>query len=132
MSSQATLAGRRRAERLMLDSGTARRPTGGWAYNATTKRDEEAASTLFTSRCKVQTRTLVARDADVGGRTATTVRVELHLPASTTALTVGDLFEVTTPHASSLVPAGTVYRVMAPVGKTLATARRYDVEVVVS
>jgi hypothetical protein len=114
----------------MLDRGTAKRPTGGYEYVA--GEEVEAADVLFTSACKIQSRTLVARDAEVGERTSVSVRTELHLPVSSAPLTAGDLFVVTTPHALSAVAAGTVFRVTAPVGKTLMTARRYEVEVAVS
>lgn len=124
----ATLAGRSAAERLMLDAGTAKRPSGGYEY--VDGKDVQAADPLFDSRCKIQTRMVQEKAVEVGARTATVLRVELHLPADTAPLTVGDLFTVTTPHALSTVPAGRTYRVLAPFEKGLATARRYDVEVV--
>ena len=114
-----------RAESLMLDAGTAARPTGGTVY--VDGVDVEETDPLFSSVCKVQSRNLVAREAEVGARTSVTVRTELHLPVSTAPLTAGDVFVVTTPHALSAVPSGTRYRVTAPVGKTLMTARRYEV-----
>ena len=120
---------RAQAEALMLDAGTASRPTGGMVYDPETQTEVEAADTLFSSACKIQTRTLVSRDEEVGGRTATVVRLELHLPVDTAPLTTGDLFTVTTPHANSTVPTGRTYRVLAPHEKSLPTARRYDVEV---
>ncbi len=140
----------------MLDTGQALRPTGGYEY--VDGAEVLATETLFTSRCKIQTRTLVSREAEVGGRTATVVRVELHLPAKPPpgvslkdyALTVGDLFEVLDPAPDvdasaglvllgnwqapdqSTVPVGRRYRILAPHEKTHPTARRYDVEVVVT
>lgn len=125
----AILAGRIAAEALFLDAGTAKRPTG---TTYTGGSDTETFTDLFSSPCKIQSRNLQARDAEVGERTSVSVRTELHLPVSTAALTAGDVFVVTTPHALSTVPAGTRYRVTGPVGKTLATARRYEVELVVS
>lgn len=123
------------AEALMLDAGTASRPTGSVYDPAADDGDGanvETTADLFSSKCKVQSRNLVARESEVGERTSVSVRTELHLPVSTAALTVGDYFTVTTPHALSTVPAGTRYRVTAPVGKTMATARRYEVELIVS
>ena len=120
---------RAQAESLMLDAGTASRPTGGYVYDPETQSEVEATEPLFASPCKIQSRTLVVRDEEVGGRTATVVRLELHLPADTAPLTTGDLFTVDTPHASSTVPAGRAFRVLAPHEKSLPTARRYDVEV---
>ena len=125
--------GRRAAEALMLDSGTAKRPTGGYAYNSTTQTETQATTTLFSSPCKIQARdALQERAVEVGGRTATAVRLELHLPADTNPLTAGDLFTITSVQAASSVPTPRTYRVLAPFEKGLATARRYAVEVYVS
>lgn len=121
---------RAEAEALMLDAGTAKRPTGGYTY--VDGEEVLATADLFSSPCKIQNRHLVAQEEQVGERTSVSVRTELHLPVATAALTVGDLFVVTTPHALSTVPADAVYRVTGPVGKTLSTARRYEVEEVVT
>ena len=121
---------RSEAESLMLDTGKALRPTEGWTV--VDGIEVQATDDLFTSACKIQTRTLQAREAEVGGRTAVEVRTELHLPASTAPLAVGDLWEMTAAHALSLAVVGARYRVTAPVDGTLKTARRYEVERVVS
>lgn len=122
---------RSEAEALMLDYGSASRPSGGFVYDAGTDSDVEATDPLFSSACKIQNRALVARESEVGERTSVSVRTELHLPVSTAPLTAGDLYTVTLPHALSTVAADSVFRVTAPIGKTLATARRYEVESVV-
>jgi hypothetical protein len=126
----AVLAGRRAAEALMLDAGTAKRPTGATVYAAGVESD--ATDDLFDSSCKVQAAGLQARNTEVAGRTATTVALELHLPVATAPLAAGDWFEVTTPHEVSTVPTGTVYRIVAPVEGSQKTARRYQIERVVS
>lgn len=126
-ATSATLAGRRAAERLMLDAGQALRPTGPPAYNKELQQNVTPTELLFPSRCKIQARELQAREAEVGGRTATTVRLELHLPATTPPLDVDDLWEVTATHPLSTARL-VRYRVLAPVGKTLATANRYEIE----
>ena len=107
--------------------------------NGTPVQDPETGSesipptVRFSSPCKVQARNLQARQEEVGGRTATTVSVELHLPISAPAVEVGDLCEITAvgslsdPHL-----LGRVFRVVAPVAKSFATARRFDVEQVMS
>lgn len=118
------------AEKLMLDTGKALRPTGDYEY--VDGEEVLAPSELFTTVCKVQTRNLVAREAEVGGRTSTTVRTELHLPADSDPLTAGDLWEITAVHPMSLSVVGQRLRVLAPVAGTLKTARRYEVEEVVS
>ena len=87
-----TLAGRRAAESLMLDYGEALRPTGGWTV--VDGVEVQATEMLFHSACKIQTRQVQARESEVGGRTAVEVRMELHLPAHTEPLAVGDLFEI--------------------------------------
>jgi hypothetical protein len=120
------------AEALMLDAGQATRPTGGFEYDPDSDSDVEAADDLFDSACKIQSRNVQPTSAEVGGRTSVTVRTELHLPVDTDPLTAGDVWTVTAVHALSTVENGTAYRVLAPVGKTLGTARRYEVEQVVS
>lgn len=127
-----TLAGRRAAEALMLDEGKALRPTGGTTYDPVTQTEVEAADELFISRCKTQARNLQARDSEVGGRTSTSVRTELHLPADSPALKPGDLWEFTAAHPLSLTRVGQRVRVAGPVAGTLKTAARYEVEEVVS
>ena len=121
---------RAQAESLMLDTGKALRPTGGYEY--VDGEDVLATDDLFTSRCKIQTRTIQARESEVGGRTAVTVRTELHLPADTPPMVAGDLWEFTAVDPLSLATVGQRVRVLAPVAGTLKTARRYEVEQVVA
>lgn len=122
----------------MLDTGKALRPTGeGFVYDEIAQTDVEATEPLFGTteepvRCKVQTRQVQARESEVGGRTAVEVRMELHLPATTAPLAVGDLWEFVTVHPLSLSIVGQRVRVTAPVAGTFKTARRYEVEEVVS
>lgn len=119
--------GRRAAEALMFDTGKALRPTGGWTVVGGVEVPNTAP--LFDSvRCKVQTRDVQAVESEVAGRTAVEVRTELHLPASSAALAVGDLWEITAAHSLSFAVVGARYRVTAPVDGTLKTARRYQVE----
>lgn len=128
----AALAGAAAAERLMLDAGTAKAPTGGSTYDPDTQTDVDAFDTLFSSACKVQNRNLVARESEVGGRTSVTVRTELHLPMSTAPLAVGNFWEITAANPVSVSQPGELFRVLGPVDGTIKTARRYEVERVVS
>lgn len=115
----------------MLDTGKALRPTGG--YTVASGIEVPATSDLFSAtRCKVQSSQVMAQESEVGGRTAVEVRMELHLPASSAPLVVGDLWEFTAVHALSLQVVGQRLRVTSPVAGTLKTARRYSVEQVVS
>lgn len=127
----AVLAGRRAAESLMLDTGKALRPTGGTYYDKTTQTERLDGDDLFVSRCKVQ-EGLGATDSEVGGRTATEIRPRLHLPASTPPLAAGDVWEMTAVDPLSLEVVGARYRVIAPAVGSLKTARRYEVEAVIS
>lgn len=122
------------AERLMLDTGKALRPIGGgMVYDKILQRDVEPTEGLFGPvRCKVQTRNVQARESEVGGRTSTAIRLELHLPADSPAMEVGDLWEFTAAHPLSLTRVGQRVRVVGPVAGTLKTAARYEVEEVLS
>jgi hypothetical protein len=125
-----TLASRqRRAERDMTDTVTLRRATGNTTQDPDTGSTVPEYADLFTSKCKVQARSLQALTAEAGGRTATTVRLELHLPLSADPAETGDVAEVTAVGALSDVQLlGRTFRITAPVAKSYATARRYEVE----
>jgi hypothetical protein len=122
----------REAESLMLDYGKALQVTGPKAYDSAAQAEVEPTADLFESPYKIQTRNLVARESEVAGRTATTIRVELHLPASTEPLATGDLWECVTPSADSFETAGDRWRVTGIAAGSLKTARRYEVERVLS
>lgn len=126
---------RAEAEALMLDTGKALRPTGT-TYDPAADGGNGATVTtyddLFASKCKVNTRNLVAREAEVGGRTSTSIRMELHLPAGSDPLRENDVWEFTAVHPLSLTTVGQRLRVVGPVAGTLKTAARYEVEAVVS
>lgn len=130
----AIMRGRFAAESLMLDTGKAMRPTGELIYDDVLQREVEQfdESFGFTSRCKVQSRNVQPHAAEVGARTSVEVSTELHLPASTPALEVGDVWEFTAAHPLSFAGVGQQVRVIAPVAGSLKTARRYQVEEVVS
>jgi hypothetical protein len=119
------------AESLMLDTGAAKRPSGR-GYNSSTQSDGDTYTDLFSSPCKLKAVNVAALTAEAGGRTATTVRLELHLPVGTAPLTVGDVWTMTAVDASSSATVGATYRVTAPVDGSFLTARRYEVERVVS
>lgn len=117
----------------MSDTGVMRRPTGRTVQDPDTGSEVPQLEDVFGSQCKIQTRNLQASGSEVGGRTAVTVRVELHLPVDAPPVLAGDVFEVTTVGAlSDLQLLGRQFRVIAPVGKSYATARRLEVEEVVA
>lgn len=117
----------------MIDEGTMRRPTGHPTQDPNTGAEAPALSDLFTSKAKIQNRNLVAQSSDVGGRTATTIRMELHLPVDAPAVHVGDVWEHTSVGAlSDMQLLGRKFRVVSPAGKSMATARRLEVEEIVA
>lgn len=126
-----TLAGRRAAESLMLDTGQASRPLEN-QWVVVDGVEVQATAPLFGSVCKIQTREVQARESEVGGRTAVEVRMELHLPVDTAPLTAGDVWGIAAAHPLSLSVAGQRFRVVGPVAGTFKTARRYQIEEVVS
>ena len=122
---------RLQAESLMLDTARAERPAGR-VYDSTEQAEVDTFTDLFTSPCKVKARNVAALAQEVGARTATTVRLEVHFPVTTEALQVGDVIEVTAVADVSTAVVGARYRVTAPVDGTYLTARRYEVDRVVS
>lgn len=114
----------------MLDACEVKRPNGT-TFDEVAGRDVPAYTTLFASKCKVQARELAPRESEVGGHTATTVRLSVHLPVSAGEVTTDDLVTITASvYDAQLV--GRVFRVVAPVGKSFATARRVEVSEVVA
>lgn len=127
------LRGRENAESLMADAGIMRRPTGRTTLDPVTDQESEVFTDLFTSKAKIQTRNLVSTVSEAGGRSVTTVRMELHLPVTVAAVRTGDIWEHTTVGPlSDPQLVGRKFRVISPVGKTWATARKLEVEEVVS
>lgn len=129
----ALTAGQALAEALMTDTCIVRRKTGATAQNEDTGTVEPVYNDQFTSKCKIQARSLQALQAEAGSRTATTVRLELHLPLSAAAAETFDQVEVTAVGALSDVQLlGRKFTITAPVAKSFATARRYEIEGFVS
>lgn len=127
-----TTAGRTAAESLMVDRGIMRRPTGLSTQDPDSGAETPTFDDLFESKAKIQARNLQAITQEVGGTTSTSVRVELHLPVSAPAVQVGDVWEHTRVSSLSDVQLlGRKFRVVAPVGKSFATARRLEVEEVI-
>ena len=103
-----------------------------WYKTGETVFDEDLGRTVpvwlvrFESKCKVQSRAVTVREAESGGRLVAVSTLELHFPVSAPLVVSDDEVEVT----ESLDPqvTGRRYRVVAPVGKTYSTARRFHVE----
>lgn len=99
-------------------------------FNESTGVDEPAFVVQFSSVCKVQARELQSAEVDAGGTERTLLRLTVHLPVSAPVVATDDRLTVTASRDAQLV--GRVFRVLAPVGKSIATARRIEVEGVVA
>lgn len=117
----------------MSDTGIMRRPTGRTALDPVTDQESEIFEDVFTSKAKIQTHGLISRVHEAGGRSVATVRVELHLPITAPSVRTGDIWEHTTVGPlSDPQLVGRKFRVVAPAAKSLATARRFEIEEFVS
>lgn len=73
----------------MLDTFAIGLPTGEWAYDEHLQAEVEVIDPLFTTKGRVKVTALVARESEVGGRTAVTVTRELHIPTTSPAVPAG-------------------------------------------
>ena len=81
---------------------------------------------VYEGRAKVQSNTAMAGNPEAGGQLFTVERKELHVPALTPGLDVGQMVTVL---ASALQPTivGETYRLTEPSGKSWQTAQRWVV-----
>lgn len=134
MSLQSTLAtAQRMSEGHMRDTGKAQRPVGR-AYDASpsVQADVDTFTDLFTDKCKLLAPQAQPLAEEVGGRTATTLRSVLCLPAASAPLQVGDVWELTAVAPESLARVGWRLKVTGAALGSLGADRRYEVEVVAS
>lgn len=139
MSRESTLqAGRVRAEEAFSDTVRFKRKTGRTTQDETTGREAAEYETLFTSKCKVRIGALgslvpTAKERLDGGREVTQLRSVMHLPVDAPRLEPNDIGElIAVGDVSDLQLLGRSYRVVAPIGQTYATARRFSVEEILS
>lgn len=121
---QLLAAGRRAAEAKMLDTCTAGRPgeeeTDGQG-NVTTP-----LTPLYAGRCLVQTYEAQESNPVAGGATLTVQRYRVDVPVGAFAPAIGDVITINTAAADPNL-AGRVYRVVALLHKSQATAYRLGV-----
>lgn len=117
------------AEGRMIDACTITRGGGEETMDPETgEYTTPAGSTIYVGKCEVQVSdSLSARDADAGGEVATILRLTLKVPVSVTGIRKNDVAVIT---GSMLDPdlVGRKFRVTAGHSKSLATARRMQVE----
>lgn len=133
----ALMAGRKMAEEAMID-------TCRVSYLGTPVLDEDtgqvtpAETVRFTSRCKLSVGSLgslipTSRERRAGGREVTELRLILYLPMDAPPVHPNDIVEIIEigdPSDPSLL--GRRVRVVAPVGQTFSTQRRFSVEEVLA
>lgn len=123
----AVLAGRRRAEALMVDTCTVTR-AGSGTTDDLTGEVTSTPTTVYAGRCKVQQAAAMGQRVDAGEASTVLLRLEVHLPvAGSEDVRRGDLVTIT---ASANDPAlmGKTFRVHDQAAKSFATARRLGVE----
>ena len=122
----ATLAGRRAAERNMVDACLIRHRTGE-STDPDTGVVTPTYSTVYAGKCRVQQRALVSQGAETGQAHVFQVPYELQLPMSVTGVAVEDVVTVT---ASVLDPelVGRLFWIRGLGGASHKTARRLPIE----
>ena len=110
----------------MLDTCTVKRVTGV-TTDLLTGADVPTYSTIYDGPCKVQTFEPQERNPEVGGATLTVQRYSVHVPVGAFVPAVGQVVTITD---AALDPnlTGRMFRVVALLHKTAATAYRLGVE----
>jgi hypothetical protein len=128
MSAQsATLAGRAAAERLMVDTCTVTRVTGG-SGDPETGIYTPTRATVYTGKCRVQQAPIARAGSrsEVGEASVVQVGYILQLPTSVTGVEVEDIATVTASALDSGL-VGRSFRVAGQAAKTHATMRRLEI-----
>ncbi|MCU1488288.1 MAG: hypothetical protein JWN67_5034 [Actinomycetia bacterium] len=112
----------------MFDTCTITRHGARPSFNATTGVTTPAARTsVYSGRCKVQSRTLVSSTSEVGGQLVGVQVLEVHVPISVDDVQVDDVVAITAAELDTAL-VGRSYRVTAVPAKSFATARRLRCE----
>jgi hypothetical protein len=126
--SRALLRGRAAAERLMVDACTVER-AGSPTVDPSTGVVTPAYTASYSGKCKVQAAAGVSSvgNPDAGERQWSVQQLQVHLPVSAPAASVGDRITVT---GSRFDPAivGRVFTVTRLLHKSFATAQRLGVD----
>lgn len=119
---------KRDAESRMLDTwaiGT----DMGWTYNPDSGEDEQTVAPLFTTKGRMKaSRTYGNINQQVGGRTATIVTRELHIPVASPPVPVDAVAQcVAVDSSSDPSLLGAIVRIAGPAPGSQTTARRLEV-----
>ncbi|MGZ4638674.1 MAG: DUF6093 family protein [Actinomycetes bacterium] len=126
-ATSATLAGRKAAERLMVDTCTVLRPGDRGAYDPTTLTYASNPTPLYDGKCRVKPTNTADRVVEFGGEPVSLFPYVVSLPIGDLVVHVDDVVTVT---ASALDPAlvGLKLRVRDIASGTHLTARRLGCE----
>lgn len=125
-ATSATLAGRRAAERNMVDACTITRRTGS-VTDPETGVIAVTYATIYTGKCRVKQVVPASRPTDVGQAFLWLQRLEIQLPMSVASVLSDDIVTVT---ASLLDPdlVGRIFHVRDLGHATHKTSRRHQIE----
>lgn len=123
---QAVLDGRREAESLMLDTCTITRP-GEPVTDPETGSVTNEPITIYTGRCKVQSKDSATSSPEAGEATFTVVSRQVHIPANSADVQDGDVITITASRLNAFT-AGKQYRVSGFTPDSFDTAARMPVK----
>jgi hypothetical protein len=121
-----TLAGRRAAEALMVDTCTITRVTGGTS-DPETGVHTQTTTVVYSGKCRFQQRPIARPGSrtDVGEASVVQVDYSLQLPMAATGVRVEDAAVADTSALDPDLP-GRAFRVASQAAKTHATSRRLE------
>lgn len=127
LAAAATLAGRRAAESLMVDSCTIEHRSGAGVLDEATGQVSKPATVVYTGPCRVQVPQAQPRTAEVAERTATLQGIVVSIPVGSGGVRVGAVVRIT---AATLDPelVDRTFRVVGIHHKTHGTAQRLQCE----
>lgn len=122
----ATLRGREAAESLMLDACTITRP-GTPVTDPNTGDVTNTPVTVYTGRCKVQSKDSATSNPEAGEATFTVVSRQVHIPANAADVRDGDVVTITASRLNAFT-VGKQYRVSGFTPDSFDTAFRLPVK----
>ncbi|MBG6237391.1 hypothetical protein IWX78_000334 [Mycetocola sp. CAN_C7] len=126
-ATQATLNGRREAEKLMVTRCEITRDTGEVITDPITGIDMPAVSVVYEGKCKIRLKGGV-KDAAIPGMVLAVQQLELSLPVDQSADVRNlDVMTVTT-NPLDLALVGKKFNIKGQQAQSYATARRFEIE----
>lgn len=123
----AVLAGRIEANSLMLDTCTITRP-GTPVTDLNNGDVTNTPTTVYTGRCKVQSKDSATSNPEAGEHTFTVVSRQVHIPANAADVQDGDVITITTSRLN-VFTVGKQYRVSGFEPDSFDTAARLPVKI---